>query len=524
MNTNTFTKMKKFIIMAALLPMSLFAQGNVGINTLTPGARLDVDGTGVTEVLRLQNLGKTTGLISDKMLVIDTVAGSYFVKFADMPISSVCSIFPIQGNGTSNSCLTFVPGTNNRDAFLWNGTDWEIKQINEWNTFGNNGTDPNINFLGTIDAKDLVFKTKDTERARITEPNGFVGIGTPTPLAKLHINGNNSVSGDGGILATSPAVPYAPGGSGITPNIPTGVGTRFMWIPEKSAMRFGTIGTDSSAIGSDYWNPNNIGDFSSANGYNAMASGNFSFAVGNQVVASGEGSTALGKFINTKDNGSFQIGDNPNSNQIAAATLTSSKEAQFSARFNGGFRFFTTVTQDTAKAIYFESGNSSNPNGGSIGIGIPSPTEKLDIIGRARVRSLSFTAPSPTDTFRVVWSNDDGILFSKPIAKYAAGTGIDLTTVGNTTTISTLPLGGDLIGTVDVAQVKGIQNVPVSGALPSNGQVLRFNGVQWTPTTLNASATTPTVGLTRTVTVGNGSGGTCTLTYVNGLLTATTCP
>lgn len=502
MNTNTFTKMKKFIIMAALLPMSLFAQqGNVGINTLTPGARLDVDGTGVPEVLRLQNLPKTLGLISDKMLVIDTVSGSYFVRFADMPISSVCSTFPIQGNGTTGSCLTFVPGVNQNDAFLWNATTntWEIKPIEKWDLLGNAGTNPNVNFLGTTDAQDLVFRTNNIEQIRTLASNGFVGIGTSTPIAKLHVN-------EGAIYATN-ATPIVYPGSGTLPNVPSGPGTRFMWIPEKSAMRFGTVNVEGTNVGDD-WDPAKIGDFSSANGYNAEASGIFSFAVGNNVKATGEGSTALGKFINTTHNGSYQIGDSPNNGSVPASILNSSAANQFSARFNSGYRFFTDFLQNPDGGVYIQGGASSNPNIGSLGIGIASPTQKLHVKGNAL-----FTALAGTGT-RFVTADASGVLGTAVLEDYVAGTGVVFTTAGNTTTVTTAAHTGDAIGTVNLRVVR-LQNVPVSGALPTAGQVLTYNGAQWVPTT-------PT-GVTKTITI-NVPSGTCTLTYVNGVLTATTCP
>lgn len=57
-----------------------------------------------------------------------------------------------------------------------------------WNISGNSGTNPSTDFLGTIDAQPLIFKTNNSEKARIT-PNGNVGIGTTNPQAKLDVNG-----------------------------------------------------------------------------------------------------------------------------------------------------------------------------------------------------------------------------------------------------------------------------------------------------------------------------------------------
>ena len=56
-----------------------------------------------------------------------------------------------------------------------------------WQITGNNNIGA-ANFLGTTNANDLIFKTNNTENARILNSNGFVGIGTSTPLSKLYVS------------------------------------------------------------------------------------------------------------------------------------------------------------------------------------------------------------------------------------------------------------------------------------------------------------------------------------------------
>src|ERR1051326_2861327 len=68
-----------------------------------------------------------------------------------------------------------------------------------WLTLGNTGTTAGTNFIGTTDAKDLVFKTSGTEWMRILS-GGDVGIGATAPVtaegAKLFVdNGNIAFEG-----------------------------------------------------------------------------------------------------------------------------------------------------------------------------------------------------------------------------------------------------------------------------------------------------------------------------------------
>lgn len=51
---------------------------------------------------------------------------------------------------------------------------------NAWELLGNTGTTAGTNFLGTTDAQDLVIKTNNTEKMRVTS-GGQVGIGTAAP-------------------------------------------------------------------------------------------------------------------------------------------------------------------------------------------------------------------------------------------------------------------------------------------------------------------------------------------------------
>ncbi|OQB19797.1 MAG: hypothetical protein BWY14_00170 [Parcubacteria group bacterium ADurb.Bin192] len=81
-------------------------------------------------------------------------------------------------------------------AHIWDGTQWDqIITFDDldfgWNLIGNTGTDPNINFLGTIDTQPLVFRTDNLERMRLDEV-GRLGLGTSAPSSLLHLQGGLS--------------------------------------------------------------------------------------------------------------------------------------------------------------------------------------------------------------------------------------------------------------------------------------------------------------------------------------------
>lgn len=82
--------------------------------------------------------------------------------------------------------------------FTYYNTRWHIDvnghaNANNWLILGNSGTTAGTNFQGTIDSVDAVYKTNNIERMRIIANGGNVGIGTPTPNAKLHIKTSDTL-------------------------------------------------------------------------------------------------------------------------------------------------------------------------------------------------------------------------------------------------------------------------------------------------------------------------------------------
>lgn len=125
-------------LMGLLCNYTLQAQ-NVGIGTASPNQKLDVEGW-------LQLGDESTGTIGTPGAIRYNSGG--FMEY--------------------------------HDGIAWRqfGSGWSLT--------GNAGTAPGPNFLGTTDANGLSIQTNSTEALRI-DANQNIGVGTPTPDARLHL-------------------------------------------------------------------------------------------------------------------------------------------------------------------------------------------------------------------------------------------------------------------------------------------------------------------------------------------------
>ncbi|MBC7629475.1 hypothetical protein, partial [Ferruginibacter sp.] len=95
--------------------------------------------------------------------------------------------------GTSGQVLTLASsGIPSWTA----GTGWfltgnaGITQPAVPSTYGSSTIGSSENYLGTKDAKDLVFATNNTEKMRLVNSSGYLGIGTAAPSKPLDLEGN----------------------------------------------------------------------------------------------------------------------------------------------------------------------------------------------------------------------------------------------------------------------------------------------------------------------------------------------
>jgi len=207
----------------------------------------------------------------------------------------------------------------------------------------------------------------------IYDNNSVVGIGTgASPSAsRLHVH---STSGNGNLRLTSASTGllatdgFSVSNDGTTEVVmtqhenanwyfSTNGGSVAMTILPSTNVGVGTITPDAK------FNVDGTWDLGTSN----IVTGVFSGAIGSSNTVAGNRALAFGNFTSAANLGSMTFGDWGGG---GPTVLTSSTSDQFSARFNGGYRFFTDGTLASTQAIYFS-------NVGKIGLGVPAPLEAI---------------------------------------------------------------------------------------------------------------------------------------------------
>ena len=155
-----------FILAAFLtlfLAMSAHAQ-NVGINNPTPNPKALLDLTSIDK-----------GLLAPRMTQTQRTA-----------------MFPV-ADATAKGMLVYQ--TDNVQGFYYyDGAAWQFMSTGNsgWGLTGNTGTNPAVNFMGTMDNNDVVFKSNNTEGLRI-KSNQNVGVGVTNPIQRLDVKGSVNI-------------------------------------------------------------------------------------------------------------------------------------------------------------------------------------------------------------------------------------------------------------------------------------------------------------------------------------------
>ena len=216
----------------------------------------------------------------------------------------------VQTGASTDSVLTLINGVVKKihpSALVTSSS-------NAWSLIGNNGTNPSVNFLGTIDAQPLVIKENNTQVARfeatsIALGNGATTTNSPNSYAlgtsanigfnkkdAFAIGSNAAVNADSsfsiGIAAVTNGINSIAIGNGAAANNANSVAIG------KSAVTAYSI-TDALAIGTN----------ATANASNSIAIGGSS-TLANKTVTNASNAIAIGITANANSTNSIAIGTN----------------------------------------------------------------------------------------------------------------------------------------------------------------------------------------------------------------------
>jgi hypothetical protein len=234
----------------------------------------------------------------------------------------------------------------------------------------------NLVVQGTITSQGLPVLTSSSGALSLT---GTVTAGGFNTAGAITSNSN--------IIAT--------GTHGTSPSITTaGAGTRMMWNPRKSAFRAG-------AVSGTQWNDANIGDYSTAFGYNCTASGTYSTASGSSCIASDFGSTAFGYNSIASGQASTAFGDNciASGNQSTAMGSYSRATALHSTAmgYSSANGFWSTAMGNSTANGYYST---------SMGGGTRADSYYSTATGRYNTGLGNTTTWVPTDSLLEIGNGD----------------------------------------------------------------------------------------------------------------------
>ena len=320
MNKNLKLLLGKACILVNLLPgVNLLAQntfpatGSVGIGTTSPTA---------SALLEVRSMLK--GVLIPRMTMAQR----------DAIISPVAGLLIYQTNA--------IPG-----FYYYSGSAWiAVASTTSWSLTGNSTTNPATNFVGTADAKPLIFKTNMAEAMRILS-TGNIGIGNPAPAASALLDVKSTTRG---ILI--PRMTMAQRDAIIS--------------PVAGLLIYQTNSTPGFYYYSGGWNPIGANSTLSNLGATTKINANLTPGVNNSLTL---GTTAM----RWKNIYTYTITFADGTSQSTAASASSQWKS-------------------SAANIYFNTGN--------VGIGTNAPTSKLHVVGNQTLAgNLTFTSGTQSIQF-----------------------------------------------------------------------------------------------------------------------------
>ena len=429
--------------------------GNVGIGTTSPSSPLtfgksvygDFDSENFYRI-KLQDQGGTLNDVG----IGQTASGSMGFNIT----SGNAFIF---NNGTSGEIARFNGtglgiGTNNPQEELHIASTVPVIRIEDTDggyaqVVGSNGSlSLRSDQANTVASSIIDFSIDNSEKMRI-DSSGNVGIGTTSPTEKLQVNGNVKISNGGLAVENSTSHGYValPGGAFYHSSSGSETGAIKITLP--------THGTaDMLSFVVDVFDYTTNESFSlNIKGYLYQTTGNNEWVnVSAQTIASNINRNFTIRFGADGSNNCVWIGETNSSwsyPQIQVRDFTAGFSADIDS-FIDGWDVDIVTSFDTVDETYFSpfpmskevygsgihlrgSGNSYF-NGGNVGIGTTSPSQKLDVSGNIKMTETAAT----TDTDKFVVS-DGGVLKYRTGAQVLSDIGAGTGDVGGSGTTNYIP-------------------------------------------------------------------------------------
>ena len=295
--------MKKLFFFSVLLMMTQMGLSQVGINTTTPNAQLDI-----------RSSNQVTPSNTDGILI---------PKIDAFPLTN-----PTAAQQGMMVYLTTLSAGKPPGFYYWNNATatWlGLGGSSGWALTGNSGTNPATNFIGTTDPTDVVFRRDNVISGKIGMANTSFGRSSMNPLNSGIYNsayGLSSMSSNTSGNSNSAFGNFALS-SNTTGSFNTGMGSNTLYTNTtgqynsafgSDALEFNTTGNNNTATGYNSLYKNTLGNNNTANGYQALfenTTGGFNTALGSRTLyfnKTGAINTAVGDdALSKNDNGDFNV-------------------------------------------------------------------------------------------------------------------------------------------------------------------------------------------------------------------------